>query len=157
MNIILQLISNHVLIAALSAWLIAQVVKVIVHLCVEHKFSWERFFGDGGMPSLHSAIVAGLSTMCGITAGFDSVEFALALVFSFVVMRDAMGVRREAGKHAVTIKGLADALNKTLFDKDAQIRTDNLKILVGHTPLQVIIGALIGVGVSISYYFIFLV
>ena len=143
------------LIAAIVSWVVAQLIKVIVYVCVERKFSWDRFFGDGGMPSLHSATVASLATMSGLTEGFGSTFFAIALIFAFVVMRDAMGVRREAGKHAVSIKELADAFNNSFFHEDEEIRTDNLKILVGHTPLQVIIGAVIGVGISIAYFFIF--
>ena len=108
------------------------------------------------MPSGHSATVTSLTIMCGFVEGFNSVAFAVAAILAGVVMNDAVGVRREAGKHAVSIKELADAVNKSFLGKSESIRTENLKVLVGHTPLQVVIGATIGVVVSIVYKLLFI-
>ena len=95
------------------------------------------------MPSGHSATVTSLMIMTGYTAGTGSVSFALSLMFAAIVMHDAVGVRREAGKHAVSIKELAEAVNKTFLGTNEEIRTENLKVLVGHTPLQVFFGFLL--------------
>ena len=142
---------NSILIASLSAWIIAQLIKMIMTLAVDRKFSFERLFGDGGMPSGHSATVMALATSMGISQGLDSPLFALAFLFAAVVMRDACGVRREAGKQATSIKELAEALNTLVHEKDVTIKTEKLKVLVGHTPLQVVMGAILGFGVALFY------
>ena len=119
------------------------------------EFKLERLFGDGGMPSTHSATVMCLCIMCGRLGGFGSPVFALSFIFAAIVMRDALGVRREAGKQAVSIKQLADAVNTLFRSKDDEIKTENLKVLVGHTPLQVLMGALLGFTVAILSIIIF--
>ena len=154
MNYLLDFLHNEVLWVAIGSWGIAQVVKLIIHLIIEKKLVFERLFGDGGMPSCHSATVCALMVMVGYTAGTASVAFAIALVFAVVVMHDATGVRREAGKHAVSIKELAEAVNKTFLGTNEEIRTENLKVLVGHTPLQVFFGALLGIVTSVVYILI---
>ena len=147
--------TNHVLLAPIIAWIISQIIKAVINLFVYRKFSFERLFGDGGMPSAHSATVMCLTTMIGWTAGFGTPIFALSFIFAVVVMRDALGVRREAGKHAASIKMLAAAVNNVFRSKDSEIKTENLKVLVGHTPLQVIFGAITGVIVAICHILIF--
>lgn len=153
---LLDVFQNHILIAAMSAWIIAQIIKVILNLSVEKKFSFERMFGDGGMPSGHSATVMSMAMTTGLTQGFGTPIFAIAVLFAAVVMRDACGVRREAGKQAKSIKELAEAVNGVLHEKDKAVKTEKLKVLVGHTPLQVVMGALLGFTISIIYYFIFI-
>ena len=155
MEIVKDIVTNHVLLAPLSAWIISQFVKALINLFVYRKFSLERLFGDGGMPSAHSATVMCLCIMIGLTAGFGTPIFALSFIFAVVVMRDALGVRREAGKQAASIKELASAVNKIFHSKDSEIKTENLKVLVGHTPLQVIFGAITGALVAIIYILIF--
>ena len=155
MEILKELINNHVLLAPLAAWIISQLVKAIVNLFVFRKFSFERLFGDGGMPSAHSATVMCLTIMVGWTAGFSTPVFALSFIFAAVVMRDALGVRRETGKQAASIKQLAEAVNGFFRSKDSEIKTENLKLLVGHTPLQVIFGAVTGAIVAVCYILIF--
>jgi acid phosphatase family membrane protein YuiD len=150
------ILSNHVLFAPVIAWILSQVVKAVINLFVYRKFSLERLLGDGGMPSAHSATVMCLCIMIGWTAGFGSPVFALSFIFAVVVMRDALGVRRETGKQAASIKELASAVNKIFHTKDTEIKTENLKVLVGHTPLQVIFGAITGAIVAILYILIFL-
>lgn len=156
MEIFSEIFTNHVLLAPVSAWIISQIIKALINLLVYKKFSLERLFGDGGMPSAHSATVMCLMILVGYTEGFDTPIFALAFVFAVVVMRDAMGVRRETGKQAASIKELAEAVNNVFRAKDREIKTENLKLLVGHTPSQVFFGVLVGTAVAIFYILIFM-
>lgn len=155
MQILKDIASNHVLIAAVAAWLITQFLMLIIHLIVEKRFAFERLLGDGGMPSVHSATVSSLATACGLVHGFGTPLFAVAAIFAIVVMRDAMGVRYETGKQAVSIKQLAEVINASLFNKSKEIRTENLKVLVGHSPIQVFFGGLCGIAIALIYCFIF--
>ncbi len=157
MEILRDIISNHTLIVPIIAWALSQVFKTFTYLIIEKKLDMKRIISDGGMPSAHSATVISLMVMCGWSQGFGSALFAVSMIFAIVVMRDAVGVRREAGKQAASIKELASTINKAFLDKNAEIRTENLKVLVGHTPLQVISGAFLGFIISISYILIFLV
>ena len=95
-TIFLDVITNNVLVVAIFSWLVSQVIKVILNAIINKKFSIERLFGDGGMPSGHSATVTACAAMCGWTYGFDSAVFGIAFVLAIVVMHDATGVRREA-------------------------------------------------------------
>lgn len=151
---ILRVLTNPVLLIPAFSWLTAQVLKAIINAIVNKKFSWSRLVGDGGMPSGHSATVTSLAVMCGLTAGFDSVSFAIAFILAIIVMHDATGVRRETGKQAKFIISIADVINDYFSEHDAQIKTDKLKVLVGHTPLQVLCGALLGIAIAVAYYFI---
>ena len=150
----LKILTNPVLLIPACSWIIAQLLKAIINAITNKKFSLDRLFGDGGMPSGHSATVTALATMSGLTKGFDSVEFAIAAIFAIVVMHDALGVRRETGKQAVSIIKIAELLNDYFSEHDEHIKTDKLKVLVGHTPLQVVMGALLGATISLAYYFI---
>ena len=152
-----QIVTNGILLSGLSAWVIAQVLKTITYLIVNKKFQLERLFGDGGMPSGHSATVTSLAIMCGLTAGFDSPLFGLATIFAIVVMHDALGVRREAGKHAISIIEMAEMLNDLVTEKNERIKTDKLKIFVGHTPWQVVCGSALGAVIAIFYHLVFVV
>ncbi len=156
MEKIVDMFTNDILIVALASWAIAQFMKMLTILIVEHRFSLERLLGDGGMPSGHSATVVSLAAVCGWTQGFGSTIFAVSLVFAIVVMHDACGVRRETGKQAVTIKELAEALDSLVRERDYTVKTEKLKVLVGHTPLQVLFGALLGIAVAAAYILIFL-
>lgn len=156
MDVLFQIITNPVLIVPAFSWLIAQVLKSIISAIVNKKFSFDRLVGDGGMPSGHSATVTSLAVMCGVSSGFDSPVFGLAVMFAIVVMHDALGVRRETGKQAVSIIKMAELLNDYFSERDQVIKTDKLKVLVGHTPLQVVCGSLLGAAVAIIYYFIFM-
>ena len=156
---ILENFLNPMLIVPACAWCVAQIIKAIVNAIVNKKFSFDRLFGDGGMPSGHSATVTSLAIMVGLMdkGGFTGAPFAVATIFAIVVMHDALGVRREAGKHAVSIIGIAEVLNNYFSERDEHIKTDKLKVLVGHTPLQVVCGALLGLAVAVLYYFIAIV
>ncbi len=151
---ILKIFQNDYLIVPAFAWTVAQTLKLIINAIMNKKFSIERLFGDGGMPSGHSSIVTALAVITGLKGGFGSAEFAIAFIFAAVVMRDAMGVRLEAGKQAASIIEIADLLNDYFSEHDEHIKTDKLKVLVGHTPLQVVCGSLLGAAFAIAYYFL---
>lgn len=139
-----QLISNRILICSLSAWAAAQVIKTILYAIINKTFEFERLFGDGGMPSGHSATVTAMAVSSGIAYGFDSAVFAIAAIVAIVVMHDATGVRRETGKQAKIINELLSDL------KDSKLPDEEkLKELVGHTPLQVLCGAVLGAVMAI--------
>lgn len=138
-----QFISNSVFFTALIGWFAAQVLKIIFSR--EKKLDFKRIVGSGGMPSSHASFVTALTFAVGFTEGFDSALFAVSAVFSFVVMYDAAGVRRAAGQQAAI-------LNKIVSDlKNADYSHTNkkLKELVGHTPLQVFAGAVLGFVIAI--------
>ncbi len=157
MEKLIDFFNNRIFFAVLTAWLVTQILKFLINLTVERKAKFERLIGDGGMPSGHSATVMTLAILIGWSYGYASPAFAIAALLAIIVMHDATGVRRETGKQAVLIKQFADILNDfTAFvgEKDADIRTEKLKVLVGHTPLQVFFGALVGVVVSVVYILI---
>ena len=98
-----ELIRNPFLITAFSSWFLAQIIKVILNFAINKKISIERLFGDGGMPSGHSATVTSLATLAGLMYGFDSFQFAIACILAVIICHDAMGVRLETGKQAIAI------------------------------------------------------
>lgn len=146
-----DLISNKFLIVGISSWAVAQVLKLIIHAAVYKKLEWERLFGDGGMPSGHSATVTSVATMSALVCGFGSFEFAIAAVLAIIVCHDATGVRRETGKQAVVIIEMLELL-EALTKKD--LPEAKLKEFVGHTPLQVAAGILIGIANACFMYFV---
>ena len=148
MNALLDLLGNGILWAGFVSWFVAQLLKMIINLLVERRFDLERLWGDGGMPSGHSATVTAVAVLAGWCFGYGSVYFAIAAILAIIVMHDAVGVRREAGKQATSIKQLAELINGLVGEKDEMVRTDKLKELVGHTPLQVFFGFLLGAAVS---------
>lgn len=153
----LNILKNDILIVSLIAWLLAQLIKIIINAIVNKTFSIERLFGDGGMPSGHSATVTACAIMIGIHEGFASPLFALALVLAIIVMHDAIGVRQEAGKHAQSIMNITNVINQYLDyvnEEDNKLRNEKLKTLIGHTKLQVLFGALTGIGVVLVYLFV---
>lgn len=145
MNFFDEILGNSVLWTAIAAWFVAQLIKVILVLITTKKLDLRRMFGSGGMPSSHSAIVSALSVSVGMVRGFNSPEFAICAIVSFVVMYDASGVRRAAGRHA-------KILNK-LMDKTASA-DEKLKELLGHSPLEVFAGAVLGILLAIAVYII---
>ena len=152
MYIVNQLISNKILISGLVGWATAQILKTIIFLIVNKKLNLERLFGDGGMPSGHSATVTSVAVMTGLEYGFDSGVFAVAAILAIVVMHDAMGVRRETGKQAKAINEMQDFINK-MSGKELTDE-EKLKEFVGHTPLQVAMGAILGLAVGIVIHLI---
>ena len=131
----------EVIFVAFSGIITAQIIKCFLHLILKRNLDLRLFTTTGGMPSSHSAGVMGLSTAVGLIKGFNSIEFAIALGYAFIVMYDAAGVRRAAGKQAA-------CLNKIIMDlykQDLQEAGGKLKELLGHTPMQVFVGAIHGI------------
>ena len=133
------------LFTGISAVILAQILKFFVHLIWKRKIDLRLFTTTGGMPSSHSAGVIGLSTTVGLICGFSSIEFAMALGYALVVMYDAAGVRRAAGKQA-------GILNQLIYSNQVKVDTnEKLKELIGHTPKQVFVGALWGIVLGIIF------
>lgn len=127
------------LIVPFVTWLCVQTFKVLWELATTKKLNFKRIIGAGGMPSSHTAIVISITTMVGRSQGIDSVIFAVSLIFSLVVMYDACGVRRQAGKQARILNDIVNTPGLTTV----QVR-EKLVEALGHTPLQVIVGAIVG-------------
>lgn len=135
-------ISNKFFITAVVSWTVAQVLKVFIYAIINKTWDFSRLFGDGGMPSGHSATVSSLAAISALTYGFGSFEFAISGILAIIVCHDAMGVRLEAGKHAKLLNILVDSFEK--FSKN-ELPEVVLKEFVGHTPLQVITGIILGI------------
>ena len=148
----LELMGNPYLITALSAWFFAQVIKTILYAVMNGGLSLERLFGDGGMPSGHSATVTSLAVFCGLMHGTGSQEFAVSAIIAIIVCHDAMGVRQETGKQAILINELVDIVEKLKIEH--RLPTIELKEFVGHTPLQVAAGILLGFLDALLMYFV---
>ena len=146
-----ELASNPFLITSVTSWFIAQLIKVIINFCVTKKLVWERLFGDGGMPSGHSATVSSLAVFAALRCGCSSFEFAVCAILAIIVCHDAMGVRQEAGKQAMVINDMVAQFEKLLKQDIVDI---DLKELVGHTPLQVLAGITLGVANALVMHFV---
>jgi acid phosphatase family membrane protein YuiD len=138
------LLDNRILVASFVAWAVAQVSKTIIDLIQQRKLILGRLVSSGGMPSSHSALVTGLATATGRVAGIDSAAFAIAVVLASIVMYDAAGVRR-----AVSIQ--ARILNQMIDEafQGSPMAEKRLRELIGHTPIQVIVGGLLGIGIGL--------
>lgn len=153
MDFLLQIVTNRILIVGIVSWFIAQLLKFITNLIITKKFSFERLFGDGGMPSGHSATVTSVAIATGLYEGFDTAIFAVAMIVAIVVMHDAMNVRYQAGKQAALLNVMAEVFERvTGADLPNE---EKLKELLGHTPLQVVCGGILGTTVAIVMYLLF--
>lgn len=153
MDLFFDLFKNPFLITAVSSWAVAQVLKVIINAIVNKKISIERLFGDGGMPSGHSATVSSLAVISALTYGTASFEFAVAGILAIIVCHDAMGVRLETGKQALLINEIIKSFSILSEEKLPEVK---LKEFVGHTPVQVLAGILLGIlNACVMYYFVF--
>ena len=150
MQALQELLSNRVLLSGLTGWGAAQVLKTIIYALMNRTLDLTRIFGDGGMPSGHSATVSSLATAAALVYGLGSFEFAMAFIFAIVVCKDAMGVRLETGRQAVIINDIVEAFNSLASEKLPEAK---LKEFVGHTPLQVIAGILLGVANTFIMYY----
>lgn len=166
MNPLGLLTSNYIINVGFLSWAIAQLIKTIRTFFKQKKIDWERMIGAGGMPSSHSALVCSVAVGMAKKVGFASPEFALAIVLAGIVMYDAMGVRRAAGEHAkllnemtVDFKTIVDIIKE---DMSAMVQGDDqkhaaleerrrkaLKEFIGHTPLEVFCGALLGILIAV--------
>ncbi|MGE5560106.1 MAG: divergent PAP2 family protein [Chloroflexota bacterium] len=144
---LVQLIANKPLTAALVAWAIAQALKVPLWLFFHRGFDLKMLVSTGGMPSSHTAFVSALTWMIGLLYGWDSGLFAVSTVFAAIVMYDAAGIRRAAGKQAEVLNKIIEELQH-----HERIREEHLKELLGHTPIEVVAGAVLGITVAILLY-----
>lgn len=147
MDPLLEFSKNYIFWTSLSAWAIAQTIKVILGIFREKRFNFKWFVGTGGMPSSHAASVAALSTSVGITHGFDSAIFAITLTFTVIVMFDAHTVRFSAGRQAKLLNRMLD----DIYWKH-KLDDEKLKEFLGHTPIQVLVGAALGIVVALLMY-----
>lgn len=146
MDFMTELLHNQIFISAVLGWFVAQVLKTLIHLILTKNFVAERMVGSGGMPSSHSATVCALATAAGIKYGGGSFEFAMAIMMAIIVMYDAMGVRRETGKQGQVLNEMLEIFT----NMGKQISPEaKLKEFVGHTPLQVLMGAILGVIIAV--------
>lgn len=139
-----DILNNHVLLVALIACLVAQAAKAVVELAIHGKLNLRVLVETGGMPSAHSALVTALAMGVGQTLGWSSPAFAVTSVFAIIVMYDAAGVRQAAGKQAKILNQMIDEL----FQEHPEFNEDRLKELLGHTPVQVIVGSALGAAIS---------
>ena len=135
--------TNRILWAAVISWAIAQILKIFTSLRTERRIDWSKIMGPCGMPSSHSAFVTSLAMGVGLTEGWDSAMFAVSFVFAAVVMYDAAGVRRAAGRQARVLNQLM-----TIMLKQGHVPATKLRELLGHTPFEVVMGALLGIAVA---------
>jgi uncharacterized protein len=143
-NLFLGIITNRCLMAGFIAWLAAQLIKFPLEYLLHHEWNWHLLISAGGMPSSHSALVTGTTVAIGLTEGFNSPLFALALVLSAIVVYDATGVRRQAGDQARVLNLMIEELltGHPLAEKE-------LKEVLGHTPREVVAGTALGIIVAI--------
>ncbi len=148
LTMISEICGNKIIQTGAVAWVISQILKTILHLIVNKKIVWERLFGDGGMPSSHSATVTSVAAATGFTAGWGSPVFGVAVFMAIIVMHDARGVRRETGKQAVVINNMIELFEK--MGAGTITPEQSLKVFVGHSPMQVMAGGILGVIVAIA-------
>lgn len=139
--------------------ILVQLIKLPIYYCIHKVWFPEIIFSTGGMPSSHSAFVASLAVAIGLTEGVSTTSFAVSVVLAGVVIHDATGIRREAGRHATVLNQMKDEVNiifKEVFkraNKDIDAVDKNLKELLGHEPLEALVGTIIGVVVALIFYF----
>ena len=142
-------LANRTLLCCLTAWFSAQLAKYLIDGLRHQGWSaWHLLFGSGGMPSSHTAFVVALAVRAGMTEGFESLPFAICFVLCFIVMTDAIGVRRETGRQGSAINLLMDWF--TMEHDDTEESAD-LKERMGHSPLEVLVGFLWGIGCALLY------
>lgn len=144
MNTITKIITNKYIYVPFILWFSVQLFKVMYDLITTKKFNFKRIMGAGGMPSSHSAVVVSLATLIGKYEGVDTAIFALAVIFSFIVMYDAAGVRRAAGKQAKLLNKIIETPGLSSLEVQGK-----LVEVLGHTPIQVVVGALLGIAVGL--------
>jgi len=140
MNMLQEIFTNKCLYIPFALWFLIQTYKVIYDLIKTKKFNFKRIMGAGGMPSSHSAVVTSLAVLVGKTEGFASPIFAISVIFAFIVMYDAAGVRRAAGKQAKLLNKIVETPGLSGVEV-----SERLVEVLGHSPIQVIVGAIIGI------------
>jgi uncharacterized protein len=140
-------LQNHVLLTALTGWLLAQALKIPIDVIQSKHWNWALFFGAGGMPSSHSALVTSTAAAVGLNYGFDTPLFAVAVAIAMIVVYDATGIRRQAGMQAQKINILVEELLK-----GHPISEEHLREVLGHTPLEALGGVLLGIAVALGLW-----
>ncbi|MDD3150241.1 MAG: divergent PAP2 family protein [Candidatus Gastranaerophilales bacterium] len=140
----------EVISASFSSALLAQLLKIIFYFSIHRKINFKIITTTGGMPSSHSGFVVALMTSIGLISGFDSVDFALALGFAMIVMYDAAGLRRSAGKMATVLNKVVDEIYA--YKRRPTHASEKLMELLGHTPLEVLMGGLLGASISLGFH-----
>ena len=135
---------NPVFVTTFSSWLLAQGIKVVKGIIFERKFNFKWFLDAGGMPSAHTATVTALSTAVGLTQGFSSPLFAITIVFTVIIMFDAAGFRRSVGRQASLLNTIMDDIYV-----GRKVPEERVRELLGHTPVEVIAGGVIGIGMGL--------
>ncbi len=144
-----KVVENPVFVTAFISWFLAQFLKIFTSYPAEKKLKFSMFFSSSGMPSSHTSVIISAASTIGIMQGFDSPIFALSLIFSGIVMYDAAGVRYETGKQATIINFLIEEIRE-----HKEFHVEKLKELIGHKPIEVLMGALLGIAVSLVYCFL---
>lgn len=142
-----EMVVNPVLFIGLFSWALAQFIKVPIEYITNRRLNWGLWFSSGGMPSSHSALVTSVTLSIGMFYGFDTPLFALAVAVAMIVVYDAAGVRREAGRHAEKLNILINE-----FFSGQPISEKQLKEVIGHTPAQVVAGVLMGTAISLLFF-----
>ena len=150
MHNILELFQNQALWCAVTAWFVAQALKIPTYWLVEKKLDFMRFFGSGGMPSSHSAFVVSLAIMVGAIEGFSTAAFAIAVILASIVMYDASGVRHETGVQGQVLNEILEKV----FVNGEPITDVELKELVGHTKVEVAGGFIVGVLTALGFIYL---
>ncbi|OGC32869.1 hypothetical protein A3J90_03890 [candidate division WOR-1 bacterium RIFOXYC2_FULL_37_10] len=149
MDLLFSLLSNVPLLTGAAAFLLSQTLKIVYYYIKEKEFNIIHFFEAAGMPSTHSAMSSAMALMIGLTEGFASPLFAVAVVFTIIVMYDAMGVRFAAGQQAIVLnKIIEDIYSEKVSEKE------KMKELIGHTPFEVFVGGVLGILTAIIMYLI---
>jgi acid phosphatase family membrane protein YuiD len=143
-----NILQNHVLITALTGWILAQALKIPIDLIQNKHWNWALFFAAGGMPSSHSALVTSAAFAVGLHHGFDNPLFGLATAFAMIVVYDATGIRRQAGIQAQKINVMIEELLK-----GHPVSQEHLIEVLGHTPVEAIGGMLLGLAVAVGLWF----
>lgn len=143
-DLFIILIKSKIFFPVFFSWLTAQTLKVIIYAVINKRFNFKLLLGSGGMPSSHSATVMALTTAVGRTQGFENPLWVVTLTFALITMTDAVGVRRAAGQQAKVLNKMLDE-----FCAEGKIGETRLRELLGHTPVEVIVGALLGIGIAI--------
>ena len=151
MEWLLSVFLNKYLLTATISWFVGQILKTIIHWRIYKKFDIRRMFGDGGMPSCHSATVTSLATITGISFGLASFECGGVTILAIVVCHDAMGVRLETGKQAIILNEIIKAFDDLSAEKLPEVK---LKEFVGHTPIQVLAGIILGFVMALILHFL---
>ena len=138
-SVFITIITHKIFYITFLTWFFAQTLKVIIYLVVRRRFDFRLFVGTGGMPSSHTAAVTACTTTIGLYSGFDSAVFMVCLCYCIVVISDAVGVRRAAGRQARILNKMMDEAEKSIFS------SERLKEWIGHTPLEAFAGMLIGI------------